>query len=157
MTDVLPRQTFKTAAHAAVECAVADYVAQWAKAKWLKIGTDDPDRQKPRVDGLFYRDRVVAFAEIKSCSRPFRNPPEGWTTGRKKVLTLQDLFKIVRVPVIILVRFGCATVAYIDSDEIHEVIYPWGRGDRNSLGDIEDGARFPWSAMHVVGHCEVVS
>ena len=155
MTDVLPRETFKTEAHAAVERAVADYVAQWASARYLKIGTDDPNREKSRIDGLFYRDVVVAFAEIKSCSRRF-GEGEGWTTGRKKVMAAQDLFKIVRVPVVLVVQFGCGTIAYVDSSVMHEVIEPWGRRDRNSPGDLEPGARFSWSQMHVV-RCEVVS
>lgn len=151
MIDVLPRETFKSAADRELELAVAGRIERWANAKYLHIGPDDPERQKSRIDGLFYRDdTVVAFAEIKSCSYVFGSLPNGWTTSEKKIASARALYQIVRVPVLLVLRFACGTVAYLDVNEPYVRIEPWGRSDRNSSGDVETGARFQWRQMKIV-------
>jgi hypothetical protein len=151
MQDILPRQTFKSAADLEIEQCVGNALSDWARANYLHIGHDDAARQKSRIDGLLFRHRhVVAFAEIKSSSYPFRQQFTGWITALKKVMAARELHSVVRVPVIIVVRFGCGTIAYVNHDDPFERVESWGRHDRNCPGDIETGARFLWSTMKLI-------
>ena len=147
----LPRPTFKTEADTVAELTVADVVAQWANAQYLKIGKDDPDQEKPRIDGLLYRDgRVVVFLEIKSRSCRFGAYPDGWIISEKKVIALRSLHNIVRVPVVLIINFACGTIAYVNTAEIYRRVERFGRFDRNSPGDIETGACYAWQQLKAI-------
>lgn len=142
----LPRQTYRTAEHAASEDEISAAFAQWARADQLKIGVDDPDKQKSRVDRLLYRETVVAFFEVKTCGKPAGS----WITSRRKIEELRKLYSIVRVPVLVVVRFACGVIAYLDVNAPYEVIADWGRSDRNDPADREAGARFQWGQFKYV-------
>ena len=152
MSDrALPRQTYKTTEHDQIEREVARRFAKWTRSTSLKIGTDPHDKQKARVDRAFCRGgNIVAFAEIKSCSAEFGTRHTGWAVGLDKVESCRALFQVVRVPVLIIVKFGCGTVAYLDCNTEFERIERFGRSDRNDPVDYEVGARFQWSRFKVV-------
>jgi hypothetical protein len=150
MTDTLPRETFKRAHDAALEDEVARVLEQWAKATYLHIGPDDPDKRKSSIDGLLFReDTVVAFTETKGNGRWFGGHPT-WTTSARKVGYARQVHAIMRVPVLMVVRFACGTIAYVDALQPYRLWKNWGRHDRGSPGDIEDGAEFDLSLMKVI-------
>jgi hypothetical protein len=149
VTDSLPRQTYRTTTHAIAEQEIADALAKWANARQLKIGADPDDQQKSRIDRVLYRDYVVAFAEIKTCRYVFREIPH-FTIGRRKVIELRTLQSIVRVPVLIVVRFGCGTLGYLDVTLDHWIVENWGRDDRGDTADREQGARFEWTQFKII-------
>lgn len=143
--EALPRQTYRTPDDEWDEYLIAERFALWANASQLKFGTDPIDRQKSRIDRLLYRqDTVVALFEVKRRSMEFRQTPAGWITGRRKVEDCRAAAAIFRLPVLLVVEFGCRTVAYLDTATDHTVVPDWGRNDRNDPADREAGARFSW-------------
>ena len=147
MSEPLPRQTYKSETDDENEMRIAELFAQWAKAKQLKIGKDDPDKQKPRVDRLLYRNHVVAFFEIKSCSYAWGYWSRGWCTGRAKVELLRQLAGIVRVPVLLVIEFGDGVLGYVDVTTEYAPIEDFGRDDRDDVADHEPGALFNWAKL----------
>ncbi len=142
--QALPRQTFKTEEHTSVERMVAEFICQRNGPEWTyaAIGSDHPDREKSRVDGAFLKNGVITcFAEIKGCGRRWSDITD-WTVAEKKVVAAQELFAIVRVPVLFIVRFNCGTIARLNALSNFTRIPNWGRTDRNSPGDVEVGARY---------------
>jgi hypothetical protein len=146
--SALPRQTYRTEQHAVAEQEVASAFATWAHANELKIGSDPNDLEKSRVDRLLYRGNVVAFFEIKTSTYAFGECPF-FRIGRRKVVELQTLHSIVRVPVLIVVRFGCGTIAYLDVTLEHSIVENWGRDDRGDSGDREQAASFQWPQFRI--------
>jgi hypothetical protein len=145
----LPRQTYKTHEHARIEQEIAELWARAWQLEQIRIGVDDPDKQKPRVDRVVIKDEhVVAFAENKSSSVPF-GKGDGWITGIRKITNLRKLYDVVRVPVLMVVRFGCGTIAHIDIMKPFQLVRGWGRHDRGDPGDVEDGCRFAWDDFKV--------
>jgi hypothetical protein len=147
MSEPLPRQTYKSETDDENEMRIAELFAQWAKAKQLKIGKDDPDKQKPRVDRLLYRNHVVAFFEIKTCSYAWGYWSRGWCTGRAKVELLRQLAGIVRVPVLLVIEFGDGVLGYVDVTTEYAPIENFGRDDRDDVADHEPGALFNWAKL----------
>lgn len=144
MDDPLPRQTYKTHEHARIEQEIAELWAHAWGLDQMRIGLDDPNKQKPRVDRAVIRDEhIVAFAEIKSSSVNF-GKGDGWITGARKITNLRSIQKLFAVPVVMVVRFGCSTIAHIDVTHQCRLVRGWGRVDRGDPGDAEDGAEFSW-------------
>lgn len=149
--NALPRPTFKTDADAVAEREIAAAAEGWSKARYLKIGEDHPQRQKPRIDGLFFRERVVvAFAELKDIAAVSFGETRFYIVAEKKVRCGRGLADIVRVPVFLIARFACGTIGCLNLSEAYVSIPKWGRRDRNSPGDIEAGAGFDWSRFKIV-------
>jgi hypothetical protein len=148
MNEALPRQTYRTESDGENEERIAELFAQWARAKQLKIGKDDPDKQKPRIDRLLYRQHVVAFFEIKTCSYAWGYWSRGWCTGRAKVELLRQLASIVRVPVLLVVEFDYGTLGYVDVNTEYAEIADFGRDDRADRADREPGALFNWGKLN---------
>jgi hypothetical protein len=149
----LPRQTYKTAADDAAEAEIARIFAARCNMAQLKIGDDPHDDMKSAIDRLVFSDAVVrGFFEAKTCTYRFEDPDleAGWTIGVSKILAGRALHKIVRLPVVIVVRFSCATIAWIDVHRDYTLIPKWGRRDRNDPADIEDGARFQWRQFKIL-------
>jgi hypothetical protein len=146
----LPRQTYKTDEHARIEQEIAERFARWAKGEQMRIGLDARDKQKPRVDRIFIRDNYVRGCfECKSSSVNFGHG-NTWVTGIRKVRSLRQVHDLLAVPVLIVVKFGCGTIAFVDSADDFSILRGWGRADRNDPGDAEDGARFLWSQFRKV-------
>jgi hypothetical protein len=150
-TQELPRETFKSAADSEAENEIAQIIARWTKTTYLPIGFDPPDKQKSRIDGAFARDgHIVAFAEIKTRTCRFREYPD-FRVSATKVTEGRALYEIVRVPVLLIVRFGCGTIGYLDvSQTPYQTVPNFGRYDRNSPGDIEEGAAYQWEDFKLV-------
>ncbi len=150
----LPRQTFRSAADAALEEEVAIYLESQWHYTYAKLGKDDPNRQKSRIDGLFHCDgTVMNFVEIKGCGRRFDDPfleRNGWLTAEKKVFAARTLYEIVRLPILIIVHFQCGTIAHLNAASPYTRIASGGRTDRDSPGDLEPMACFNLGDMVVV-------
>jgi hypothetical protein len=148
MDEPLPRQTYKTDDDARIEQEMAEHFARRAGMQQMRIGLDQRDRQKPRVDRILHDDRYVrGFFECKSSSTKWGNG-EGFITGTRKLKNLRDLYGLVRVPVVMLVRFGCKTIAYFNvKKRPHRIVRNWGRFDRGDPGDIEHGELYLWDDL----------
>src|ERR1700758_1871969 len=100
---MLPRATLMTSDNTAEEIATLDAIAKWAKRRWIKIGRDDPQRQKPRIDAALIdeiTDCVSSFVEVKGCGYRFgQSDRQGWATGMRKLNNLKNFREIVQVPV----------------------------------------------------------
>ena len=140
----LPRQTYLTPEDEAAEQEIAELFAFYRQRKQLKIGVDDPNAEKPRVDRALVRDnRITAFFEVKRCLKYTLADAPDWTVSTKKVGYLCDLHHIMRVPCLFVVRFNCGAIVYLDPvDEPHMTVRDWGRTDRGDPGDVETGARY---------------
>jgi hypothetical protein len=144
----LPRQTYLDGSDAELEEWTARFFADRYRARQFKIGVDNPDAEKPRIDRVLVRaDRVTAFFEVKGCPRHEWGYGIGWATGVRKVISLRTLHGIVRVPCLFVVKFACDTVGWVDVMEGYRTLSDWGRSDRNDPGDREPGAEFGWEVM----------
>jgi hypothetical protein len=152
----LPRPTLMTSDNIAEEIATLDAIAKWAKRRWIKIGRDDPDRQKPRIDAALIddvRDCISSFVEVKGCGYRFETTDRrGWATGMRKLTNLRNFRAMVQVPVYYGVSFACGTIAAIEvMTRPHEIIAGFGRTDRGQgSADLEPGALFAWEQFHKI-------
>jgi hypothetical protein len=145
MDQPLPRQTYKTGEHARIEQEIAELWARAWNVEQMRIGLDDPNKQKPRCDRAVIKDEhIVGFVEVKSSSSIF-GKGDGWITGVRKITNLRRIHELFAVPVVMAVKFKCGTIAHIDVMKPYQLVRGWGRGDRGDPGDAEDGARFAWS------------
>ena len=122
-------------------------------ARTFKIGRDDPDRQKSRIDRVMVRGgAVTSFFEIKRCNYSFRDErlPRGWGVGEKKIIAARALFEVVRVPVLLIVQFA-DELAALNTNESYAIENRFGRIDRDDRADIERGAIFQWEQFRLVG------
>lgn len=152
-TTALPRQTYMKPEDAAREQRLAELFAQQRHMGQLKIGVDDPDKMKPRIDRLLHSDGIVrCFFEAKGCpGYDFRAfPTDGWVTGKRKTAELRNLYNIVRVPVLYLVEFQCGTVAFVDVMKEYVEMPGFGRSDRGDLADAEGGTQYQWGDFRVI-------
>lgn len=138
------RRTYLTAKDAAAEQEIAVLFAAASGGRQFKIGIDNPDAEKPRVDRAFVRgDKITAFFEVKRCLKDTLADAPHWTVATKKVGNLCDLHRIVRVPCLFVVRFRCMTIVWLDPIvEPHVTVKDWGRSDRGDPADLETGARY---------------
>ena len=144
MDQPLPRQTYKTSEHARIEQEIAELWARAWNVEQMRIGLDDPNKQKPRCDRVIIKDEhIVGFLEIKSSSSIFEKG-DGWITGIRKITSLRKIHELLAVPVVMAVKFGCSTIAHIHVMKPYGLVRGWGRGDRSDPGDVEDGVRFGW-------------
>jgi hypothetical protein len=145
-TPQLPRQTYNNQEAADREARLAEIFAIKTGHNQLKVGVDDPNKMKPRIDRAFYRDGVLkGFFEAKGCPRMPFGSGAGWTTGQRKTKKLRELFDTVRVPVLYLVEFSCGTIAYVNVTRDVEMVPGFGRFDRGDQADAEGGTRYKWS------------
>jgi hypothetical protein len=150
----LPRQTYKTEAHAEAERRIADIFGKWTRSRTLRIGTDDADKLKSRCDRLAYRDdTVVAFFEIKTTIYKFGELPD-YRVSRRKIHRLRALQDITQVPVLLVVEFAKEEIYYLDVTTEYTVVPNFGRSDRNDAADIEEGAAFEWSYFKPVAYSD---
>jgi hypothetical protein len=143
MTE-LPRQTYVDGEDAEAEQKIAELFAIARRGRQIKIGADDPVKLKPSVDRAFIRaDRISAFFEVKRCGVwTFADAPF-WTVSARKTGELCELERIVRVPCLFVVQFGCGTIVWLNPiRDPHMTVLNWGRHDRDDPLDYETGARF---------------
>lgn len=105
-------------------------------------------RHLPRlypVDVAMLRNgRVVAFLEIKNRTRPYTDFSRFYRISLHKYVEMTKLKATTDLPVLLVVRFGCGTIAYRQTElnDKPTVVYS-GRVDRNDPADLEPHVELP--------------
>lgn len=151
MPEPLPRRTLRTKEDGEREDAIAKRFACAFGVTQVKIGADDPDKQKPRIDRAFVRDNtLVGLAEIKAHLRYGFRECAKFVVSKAKIEHGRSINLLLRVPVLLVIEFRCGTLAWINVAQPYEIWENWGRRDRGDPADLEAGACFSWSQFTIV-------
>jgi hypothetical protein len=134
------------------EQEVADTVAAKLDLRHYKIGFG----KLGCLDRAFCDDwRIVFLAEIKVRSVVFGHlfqgsGGEGLSISEQKIIDARTIGSKMAVPVKLIYRFGCGTIAMLDVMTWYDLHLWFGRRDRFDARDIEVGAQFAWSDFEVL-------
>jgi hypothetical protein len=132
----MSRPTYQSTGDLEREDDVRAMVMMWGKCDAVRTPTH------AAIDIIMHREQtIVAVAEIKCRGNTMLQYPD-YSIGHQKMLNLQMTGELLCVPALLVVRWSCGALGYIDASTKPIALQEGGREDRNDPKDQEIMAHY---------------